>query len=291
MTLNGPVHLKNQEIARNHLHTPFAPSQVILANGPEEKNCIERKRKRARERERSKLGVCWVLFLSNLLVLFLPCLSLGTFTFVPGIPYAASPTSKLRFMPPVTPDSWNGIRSAEKHGPSCPQNLTPLPAQLHRLRTQNSKMTDSDIKAMLSNETLLEQLLPPEASRSVVHLTRLLSNQSEDCLYLNIYTPGQCEPELTHPQPVFTLSFCPSGHTCVTAQCTVLSFLCPVCPLFSHSPLLSPSPSFRPLGRCSFRLFSFSFPLFGIQFTDRSPGNSPTEFKPNSFIPSFSLYP
>ena len=94
-------------------------------------------------------------------------------------------------MPPVTPDFWSGVRSADRHGPSCPQNLAPLPAEMHRLRTQNNRMTNSDVKAMLSNETLLQQLLPPQAARSVVALTKLLSNQSEDCLYLNIYTPGQ----------------------------------------------------------------------------------------------------
>ncbi|KFM62836.1 Neuroligin-4, Y-linked, partial [Stegodyphus mimosarum] len=38
-----------------------------------------------------------------------------------GIPYASPPISALRFMPPVTPSHWKGVRSADKFSPVCPQ--------------------------------------------------------------------------------------------------------------------------------------------------------------------------
>lgn len=40
----------------------------------------------------------------------------GVFAFK-GIPYAKAE----RFMPPVAPDEWEGIRSSRAYGPTCPQ--------------------------------------------------------------------------------------------------------------------------------------------------------------------------
>ncbi|MER5438467.1 carboxylesterase family protein [Streptomyces sp. NPDC002790] len=38
-----------------------------------------------------------------------------------GIPYAAPPVRDLRFAPPAEPDSWKGVRSADRQSPACPQ--------------------------------------------------------------------------------------------------------------------------------------------------------------------------
>lgn len=83
-----------------------------------------------------------------------------------GIPYASPPVGSLRFMPPVSGALWSGVRKADKYGPVCPQNLP-------------------DIR----NETLALQRMPKGRLDYMRRLFSYLQNQSEDCLYLNIYAP------------------------------------------------------------------------------------------------------
>ncbi|MEJ2110241.1 MAG: carboxylesterase/lipase family protein [Acidobacteriota bacterium] len=69
-----------------------------------------------------------------------------------GIPYAASPVGKLRWQAPDPVTPWSGIRPAKKFGPIAPQN------------------------PMLGMEALAE--------------LAVTEPQSEDCLYLNVWTQG-----------------------------------------------------------------------------------------------------
>ena len=67
-----------------------------------------------------------------------------------GIPYAAPPVGNLRWQPPQSPASWQGVREATSFGPACPQ----LPS------------------------TWLPEMLGRKQMRT-----------DEACLYLNVWTP------------------------------------------------------------------------------------------------------
>ncbi|KAF8768403.1 Neuroligin-4 like protein [Argiope bruennichi] len=96
-----------------------------------------------------------------------------------GVPYAGAPTGALRFMPPVTSPHWKGVRLADSYGSVCPQKWP-------------------DIK----NETEALKRMPLGRLRYLQRLLPMLFNQSEDCLYLNIFAPafGQysCSSNLLH---------------------------------------------------------------------------------------------
>lgn len=84
-----------------------------------------------------------------------------------GVPYAGVPTGSLRFMPPVTPPHWKGVRNADHLSPVCPQKLPDV-----------------------SNETEALKKMPAGRLDYLKRLIPFLTNQSEDCLYLNIYAPA-----------------------------------------------------------------------------------------------------
>ncbi|XP_015515275.2 uncharacterized protein LOC107220967 isoform X1 [Neodiprion lecontei] len=81
-----------------------------------------------------------------------------------GVPYAAPPLGTLRFTPPRSPRPWSGVRHSNRFAPVCPQVLPDLHTEVTPGRYE-----------------YLKRLLP------------YLRNQSEDCLYLNVYAPHQRE--------------------------------------------------------------------------------------------------
>ena len=77
-----------------------------------------------------------------------------------GIPYAASPTGELRWRPSIDPAPWSGVRKCGEWGAACVQS-TP----------------HTDPAAGYGKEFYASGDYPPR--------------MSEDCLYLNIWTPAE----------------------------------------------------------------------------------------------------
>ncbi|XP_068165779.1 neuroligin 4 X-linked a [Antennarius striatus] len=82
-----------------------------------------------------------------------------------GIPYAMAPTGERRFQPPEPPMSWPGIRNATQFPPVCPQ--------------------------FLEDRFLLNDMLPVWFTANLDTVVTYVQEQSEDCLYLNVYVPTE----------------------------------------------------------------------------------------------------
>uniref|UniRef100_A0A8C2KE46 Neuroligin 4 X-linked b n=1 Tax=Cyprinus carpio TaxID=7962 RepID=A0A8C2KE46_CYPCA len=82
-----------------------------------------------------------------------------------GVPYAMPPTGERRFQAPEPPASWPGIRNATQFAPVCPQYL--------------------------EDRLLLTDMLPVWFTANLDTIATYIQEQSEDCLYLNIYVPTE----------------------------------------------------------------------------------------------------
>ena len=82
-----------------------------------------------------------------------------------GVPYAAPPIGDRRFQPPESPASWPETRNATQFVPVCPQTI--------------------------QEGRLPEVMLPVWFTNSMEIVSAYVQDQSEDCLYLNIYVPTE----------------------------------------------------------------------------------------------------
>uniref|UniRef100_A0AAR2LLS8 Neuroligin 2b n=1 Tax=Pygocentrus nattereri TaxID=42514 RepID=A0AAR2LLS8_PYGNA len=92
-----------------------------------------------------------------------------------GVPYATAPVGERRFQPPEAPGSWQDIRNATQFAPVCPQNI---------------------------HGVLPEIMLPVWFTDNLDAAAAYVQNQSEDCLYLNIYVPTEDDIRDRRKKPV-----------------------------------------------------------------------------------------
>ncbi|XP_043926073.1 neuroligin-1 isoform X2 [Protopterus annectens] len=85
-----------------------------------------------------------------------------------GVPYAAPPTGERRFQPPEPPFSWPDIKNATQFAPVCPQTII--------------------------EGRFPEVMLPLWFTNNLDVISTYVQDQSEDCLFLNIYIPTEDGP-------------------------------------------------------------------------------------------------
>ncbi|KAG5676605.1 hypothetical protein PVAND_006427 [Polypedilum vanderplanki] len=102
-----------------------------------------------------------------------------------GVPYATPPLGSLRYMPPVTPSTWKNTRLADHFSPVCPQTVPVT--------------SDTGMEALLE--------MPRGRLAQLRRMKPLLSNYSEDCLYLNMYVPREDETGASIDKPMATLVY------------------------------------------------------------------------------------
>lgn len=101
-----------------------------------------------------------------------------------GVSYAQPPVNDRRFLPPVSPAHWRGIKLADQLGPVCMQKL---PKELQRSPSDPG----SEYNVFRNNQTAEQPSEQTDDEQSSFHrLANFLRNQSEDCLHLNIYVPN-----------------------------------------------------------------------------------------------------
>ncbi|XP_051900639.1 neuroligin-1-like isoform X7 [Pristis pectinata] len=92
-----------------------------------------------------------------------------------GVPFATPPVGERRFQPPEAPASWSEVRNATQFAPVCPQNIHGM---------------------------LPEVMLPVWFLSNLDDVATYIQDQSEDCLYLNIYVPTENDIRDSGPKPV-----------------------------------------------------------------------------------------
>lgn len=114
-----------------------------------------------------------------------------------GIPYAKPPVGSLRFKAPEAAQPWTGVRDASREGRFCTQPFVTF-------KFQPASLALKDIKAFMATI--------PTLFRRVGKILR----QSEDCLFLNVYTPAL--PSGAESEQLLPVLFWIHGGACLVGD-------------------------------------------------------------------------
>ncbi|XP_034235877.1 cholinesterase 1-like isoform X2 [Thrips palmi] len=120
-----------------------------------------------------------------------------TYSAFRGIPYAKPPVGKLRFKAPEPAQPWTGVRDASREGNICTQPFV-------NFKFQPASWALKDIKAFMATI--------PTLVRRVGKILR----QSEDCLFLNVYTPAL--PHGEESESLLPVMFFIHGGACLVGD-------------------------------------------------------------------------
>ena len=109
-----------------------------------------------------------------------------------GIPYAAAPVGALRWQPPRPARKWNGTRAATRPGSTCIQMGTP--------QYGSPAVSYDQVEGFMGKE--------PDQWKPGIDVA-----QSEDCLFLNVFTPASPPNASEH-------------HVCAPPECNVCAECC-----------------------------------------------------------------
>ncbi|MGQ8336934.1 carboxylesterase/lipase family protein [Sunxiuqinia sp. A32] len=97
-----------------------------------------------------------------------------------GIPYGGNTGGLNRFMPPVDPQSWTGVRDALEYGHSAPQSAHWPPKKEGKTKSKaTSKREAEPQKEKLTGPSIYKALSVPGGKNT---------GEGEDCLVLNVWT-------------------------------------------------------------------------------------------------------
>src|SRR5688500_6318993 len=63
-----------------------------------------------------------------------------------GVPYGASTAGANRFMPPIKPQAWTGVRDAIAYGPRSPQPFRPMIPEIGDALTGSGPMSEDSLR-------------------------------------------------------------------------------------------------------------------------------------------------
>ncbi|XP_052022985.1 pyrethroid hydrolase Ces2e-like isoform X3 [Apodemus sylvaticus] len=115
--------------------------------------------------------------------IYLKDIKAGVHAFL-GIPFAKPPVGPLRFAPPEDPEPWSGVRDGTSEPAKCLQN---------------------------------DDMVNVEGLKKIKIIMPAFS-MSEDCLYLNVYTPARANESSNLPK-VVNLSGCDSSNSEALVRC------------------------------------------------------------------------